>query len=54
VLRSAVFPGLWLEVAACLGDDGARVRAALERDMATAEHAAFVARLGAVGPHLGT
>jgi hypothetical protein len=40
-----VFPGLWLDPAALLADDGPALVAALERGLATAEHAAFIARL---------
>ena len=43
--RSGVFPGLWLDPAALLADDGPALVAALERGLATEEHAAFVARL---------
>lgn len=43
--RSATFPGLWLDPGALLNDDGPAIVAALERGLATAEHAAFVARL---------
>lgn len=45
LLRSGVFPGLWLDVPAQLRDDLPGLRAAVERGCATAEHAAFVARL---------
>jgi Uma2 family endonuclease len=45
VLRSEVFPGLWLDVAALLRGDGKAVRHVLEQGMATREHAEFVARL---------
>lgn len=45
--RSAMFPGLWLDPAALLADDGPALVATLERGLATAEHAAFVARLAA-------
>ncbi|MGL4555033.1 MAG: Uma2 family endonuclease [Gemmataceae bacterium] len=48
VLKSAVFPGLWLDPAALLGGDTARVEAVLRQGLATPEHAAFVARLAAV------
>ena len=46
--RSTAFPGLWLDPAAFLADDGPAIVATLERGLATAEHAAFVARLAAV------
>ena len=43
--RSHVFPGLWLDPQALLVDDTRRLRAVIDQGMATAEHAAFVARL---------
>ena len=43
--RSKVFPGLWLDPAALLRRDLAAVLAALERGLASPEHAAFVAKL---------
>ena len=46
ILRSEVFPGLWLDAAALLQRDAARVRSALQQGLATPEHAAFVCRLG--------
>jgi Uma2 family endonuclease len=45
LLRSAVFPGLWLDPAALLGGNLAGVLAALQHGLASPEHAAFVARL---------
>ena len=45
VLRSAVFPGLWLNPAALLAGDMATVLAGLQRGLATPEHAAFVVSL---------
>lgn len=45
VLRSRVYPGLWLDVAAYLRGDARAVDATLRRGLATAEHAAFVAEL---------
>jgi Uma2 family endonuclease len=45
ILRSEVFPGLWLDPAALLGGDLARVLAVVQQGTASAEHAAFVARL---------
>lgn len=47
LLRSEVFPGLWLDPAALLRLDSAAVRAALDQGLATAEHAEFVQRLAA-------
>ncbi len=45
VLRSEVFPGLWLDPAALVAGDLARVVAVLQEGIATPEHAAFVAHL---------
>jgi hypothetical protein len=42
-----VFPGLWLDPHALAAGDRAALRAALDRGLATAEHAAFAARLAA-------
>jgi hypothetical protein len=47
VFRSEVFPGLWLDPAALYAEDLDALIAALERGLATPEHAAFVARLAA-------
>ena len=47
LLKSRVFPGLWLDSAALIGGDMPSVVAALNRGLATAEHAAFVAQLAA-------
>jgi hypothetical protein len=47
--RSGVFPGLWLDPVALLADDGPALVAALERGLATEEHAAFVARMRGEG-----
>lgn len=44
VLRSEVFPGLWLAVDAFWANDLARMLAVVQQGLATAEHAAFVAR----------
>jgi Uma2 family endonuclease len=49
VLRSEVFPGLWLDSAALIGGDWPRVLAVLQRGIASPEHAAFVAQLAAAG-----
>jgi replicative DNA helicase len=46
-LRSEVFPGLWLDVAALLAGDLARVLAVVQQGTASPEHSAFVARLAA-------
>jgi len=45
ILRSEVFPGLWLDSAALLRLDRGRVLEVLRQGLATPEHAAFVARL---------
>jgi hypothetical protein len=45
ILRSEVFPGLWLDPAALLQRDSTRIREVLQQGLATPEHAAFVARL---------
>ena len=45
LLRSEVFPGLWLDPAALLRGDLATVLAIVQRGLASPEHAAFVARL---------
>ncbi len=50
VLRSRVFPGLWLDAAAMVAGDMVRVEAVLRLGLATPEHAAFVARLRAATP----
>jgi Uma2 family endonuclease len=45
ILRSRVFPGLWLDPAALLRDDSMALLDALSRGVQSEEHAAFVARL---------
>ena len=45
VVRSGVFPGLWLDPAALLRNDLATVLATAQRGAASPEHAAFVADL---------
>src|SRR5207249_911130 len=47
ILRSEVFPGLWLDPAALLRRDAARIKEVLRQGLASPEHAAFVARLAA-------
>ena len=47
ILKSATFPGLWLDVAAMLRRDLAAVLAVLNQGLASPEHAAFVAKLQA-------
>ena len=45
LLRSQVFPGLWLDPDALLSLDGKRLLHSLRLGLATAEHAAFVKKL---------
>ena len=45
VLRSRVFPGLWLDTLALLDGDGARLMGKLQEGLQSTEHAAFVAEL---------
>jgi Uma2 family endonuclease len=45
IYRSEVFPGLWLDPAALLRQDGPGVLEVLRQGLATPEHQAFVARL---------
>lgn len=45
IIRSEVFPGLWLAVNALREGDMARVLAVLQQGLQTAEHQAFVERL---------
>jgi Uma2 family endonuclease len=52
VLRSRIFPGLWLHGPALLARNYPQLTAALERGLATPEHAAFVAKLAGAGPKL--
>jgi Uma2 family endonuclease len=47
VLRSEVFPGLWLDVPALIADNLANLLATLQHGLASNEHAAFVAQLTA-------
>lgn len=47
VLRSEAFSGLWLDAAALLRGDMARVLAVVQEGLASPEHAAFVQRLQA-------
>ena len=44
IIRSRVFPGLWLDVAAMIANDRASWIGRLQRGLASPEHAAFVAR----------
>jgi Uma2 family endonuclease len=45
LVRSQVFPGLWLDIPALLRGDLATVLAALQRGLATSEHADFAKQL---------
>ena len=45
IVRSRVFPGLWLDVGALLRGDRLALRTAVMNGAATPEHAAFAARL---------
>jgi hypothetical protein len=52
LIRSRVFPGLWLDPAALLKGDRAAVCTSLDRGLETPEHAAFAAGLASVpGPN---
>ncbi len=42
ILRSRVFPGLWLDVEAALANDSAKTLATLQRGIGSPEHTAFV------------
>ncbi len=46
LLKSEVFPGLWLDPAALVRFDLARVLQVVQQGIASAEHGAFVGRLG--------
>ncbi|MCT7955136.1 Uma2 family endonuclease [Laspinema palackyanum] len=46
ILRSQVFPGLWLSVEALQQKEGATLNAILQQGLQTAEHQEFVQRLG--------
>jgi len=45
VLRSRTFPGLWLDTAALLAEDGAALLKMLQEGLQQAEHRAFAAEL---------
>lgn len=45
IIRSRVFPGLWLDVEALLKGDMAKVLAVLQQGLASSEHCDFVKRL---------
>jgi Uma2 family endonuclease len=50
LLRSEIFPGLWLDPAALLRGDLATVLAVVQRGLASPEHAAFARRLRPPSP----
>jgi Uma2 family endonuclease len=50
ILRSEVFPGLWLDPQALLRHDGRRLQQVLQQGLATPEHAAFAAQLAGQAP----
>ena len=52
-LRSAVFPGLWLDPAALVRGDLATVLAMVQQGLGSPEHATFVARLHLGGTTIG-
>ena len=47
ILRSRVFPGLWLDTASLLAGDLKQALAVLQQGVASEEHAAFVAKFAA-------
>lgn len=49
LFRSEVFPGLWLDKAAAVKGDIAKMLATLQQGLASAEHAAFVEKLREAG-----
>jgi hypothetical protein len=50
IYRSEVFPGLWLDAAALVRADMARVLQVVQQGLASPEHTAFVARLQQANP----
>ena len=50
LLRSEVFAGLWLDAAALVREELPAVFSAVQQGIASAEHAAFIARLQAAHP----
>jgi Putative restriction endonuclease len=52
ILRSTVFPGLWLHPSALLNRDFAQVLAVVQRGIESTEHAAFVDHLRSAQPDL--
>jgi Uma2 family endonuclease len=53
VLRSRIFPGLWVDAPALLTGNYPQLTAALQQGLGTPEHAAFVAKLAAARPASG-
>ncbi|MDQ6705453.1 MAG: hypothetical protein M3Z85_05755, partial [Acidobacteriota bacterium] len=51
VLRSRIFPGLWLDVPALFANDVTRLADTLRKGCNTPEHERFVRELAARGPH---
>jgi Uma2 family endonuclease len=49
ILRSEVFPGLWLDAAAMLGGDAAAVLATLQQGLTSPEHATFLQKHAKTG-----
>ncbi len=49
ILKSRIFPGLWLDAAALLSGDANKVRSVIQQGATSAEHAAFVTALAARG-----
>jgi Uma2 family endonuclease len=49
ILRSTVFPGLWLDPAALVQGENARVKVILEQGLSSPEHADFLSRLERTG-----
>jgi hypothetical protein len=54
LLRSWIFPGLWLDPAALLRGDLPALFAAVARGIADPEHGRFVAELQTAGPISGS
>jgi Uma2 family endonuclease len=52
ILRSEVFPGLWLDATSLTAGDSARVLTVVQQGISSAEHAEFVARHEAASPRV--
>lgn len=50
ILRSRVFPGLWLDAQALLTDDIARLKSVVRQGLASEEHGAWAAKLAPPSP----